>query len=67
MGDSSKGNARRIMNFIRSFNKVPDNIKNMISETLSKIESTRKLLDNPDATNRIRLRTAEENLTKLKR
>lgn len=66
MSDSAKGNARRVLNFIQSFNKVPNDIQNSIWDTYSKMGSIRNLLDNPDETNIIRLRRAEENLRRIK-
>lgn len=66
MSDSAKGNARRVLNFIQSFNKVPNDIQNSIWDTYSKMGSIRNLLDNPDETNIIRLRRAEENLSRIK-
>ncbi len=67
MGDSPNGNARRVINFIRSYQKVYKELEEEMKKTSKRIDSIEKILRSPDNTNQIKLREAEKELNELKR
>ncbi len=66
MGASAKGNARRVMNFISSFDKVIDRINMAITEVNDRLDQIEYIMKNPDETNVIKLREREEELKELR-
>ena len=66
MGDSPKGNARRVINFIVAFKKVVDSLNDERYDTVNKIARIKREIDHPDETNKIKLREREEDLAKLR-
>lgn len=66
MGDSPKGNARRVINFIDAFKKVVDSLNDERYDTVNKIARIKREIDHPDETNKIKLREREEDLAKLR-
>lgn len=66
-GDSPNGNARRIISFIKSFNKVVENDQKRLNETISKHDELEKLISEPDDTNEIKLRECKAELESIKK
>ncbi len=67
MGESARGNARRVLNFIVSFSKMPDRLAEENIKLVCRIDDLNKLIEKPDDTNRLRLQAAEEQLSDLKK
>ena len=66
MGNSAKGNARRVLNFITSFDKTREKINKSIVETMRRQQTLKHAIDFPDETNQIKLREREAELNRLK-
>lgn len=66
MGDSAKGNARRVLNFITSFQKVREKTKKAINELSARQRDLLDAIRFPDKSNQIKLREREAELERLK-
>ena len=66
MGDSAKGNVRRVVNFIISFAKTREKIHQSIIETMEQQKVLKQAIKSPDETNQIKLRDREAELNQLK-
>ena len=66
MGNSTKGNARRVLNFMTSFTKARGKINKSIVETMRRQQTLRHAINHPDDTNQFKLREREAELSRLK-
>ncbi len=66
MGSSAVGNARRVLNFISSFDKTREKIGKSVTETWQRRQMLQRAIDFPDETNQIKLREREAELNQLK-
>ena len=67
MGDSPNGNARRVINFIKSYKKVYNELTEEETKIKNRIASIDKILNSQDNSNQKKLSEAEKELDELKR